>query len=478
MTISPSVLREKSDKFLWAFHLKVLPNQEAKKESTRRRYQNIRQKSLLTSEEVTAEVAQIPGHQWLYSADMAIIADDSPSKEKESSVDITVTANEPPANEGFCTDEILNVSQQPCTIEQDPDKEPLPPLEITSEPEASGLLPVETKVKKKRQRKRKSKKIKAVVLVKGPRPRPGSLSGKFHLTLPKKAVRNGFFFIALCSVLRYQLAQSAIICTQSVPVPNCPLTLIHNDQRYTFQNPTLCPENIHISDSCAACFEETSLLKIICNSAADIEIWGEPRTRHMTFIKITSEATGCNYFVNSLKLRRKRSTERSLGADLKGNRERSVGEKKGNLIPDTYDDEVCTITVPVTDFPIVIREDVHSDSLNEATFCPESVEVLKNYYYACFKNLTLLKISYRKNRNEDLESFWVEHGKGRGTSDLVDMNSAVCHKVAPDVSHIQSRQSDGGTSTENTAVTSAGNSQTDLRRSNVLVIEQCLIFIS
>ncbi|XP_069597762.1 uncharacterized protein [Ranitomeya imitator] len=380
---------------------------------------------------------------------MAIIADDSPSKEKVSPEDITMTANEPPAIEGFCTDEIINISQQPCTFEQDPDKEPLQPLEITSQPEASGQLPVETKVKKKRQRKRKSKKIKAVVLVKGPRPKPGILSGKFHLTLPKKAMKNGLFFIALCSVLRYQLAQSAMICTQSVPVPNCPLTLSHNDQRYTFQNPTLCPENVHISDSCAACFEETSLLKIICNSAADIEIWGEPRTRDVTFIKITSE--GCNYFVyNSLKLRRKRSTERSLGADMKGNNDRSEGEKKGNLIPDTYDDEICTITVPVTDFPIVMRDDVHSDSLSEATFCPESVEVLKNYI-ACFKNLTLLKISYRKNGNEDLEPFWVEHGKGRGTSDLVDMNSAV---------------------------TSAGDSQTDLRRSHILTIGRCLIFIS
>ncbi|CAJ0952880.1 unnamed protein product [Ranitomeya imitator] len=252
---------------------------------------------------------------------MAIIADDSPSKEKESPEDITMTANEPPANEGFCTDEIINISQQPCTIE-DPDKEPLPPLEITSEPEASGQLPVETKVKKKRQRKRKSKKIKAVVLVKGPRPKPGILSGKFHLTLPKKAVRKTAF--------------------SSLP---------------------------------SAPFFDTSWLSLV---------------------------------------------------------------------------KICTITVPVTDFPIVIREDVHSDSLNEATFCPESVEVLKNYF-ACFKNLTLLKISYRKNRNEDLEPFWVEHGKGRGTSDLVDMNSAVCHKVAPDVSHIQSHRSDGGTSTENTA---------------------------
>ncbi|XP_073426602.1 uncharacterized protein [Dendrobates tinctorius] len=382
---------------------------------------------------------------------MAIIADDSPYKEKESTADITLAVNESPANEGFCTDKIINISQQPCTIEQDPDKVALPPPEITSEPEISCPLPVETKVKKKRQRKRKSKKIKAVVLVKGPRTKPGISSGKFHLTLPKKSIKNGLFFIALSSILGYQLAQSSIICTQSVPVPNYPLPLSHNDQRYTFQNPTFCPENVHISNSCVACFEETSLLNIICNSAVNIKIWGESRKGEVSFIKITSEETGFNYFVNnSVKLRKKRSIEWSLGTNLKGNKEIALEDKKGNLALDTYDDEICSITVPVTDFPIVIRKDVHSDSFNEATFCPESVEVLKNYS-ACFKNLTLLKISYRKNGNEDLEPLWVEHGKGRGTSDLVDMNSAVCHKIATDVTHIQRHQSDGGTSTEKTA---------------------------
>ncbi|XP_073511773.1 uncharacterized protein [Phyllobates terribilis] len=367
---------------------------------------------------------------------MAIIADDSPSKEKESPAEITMMVNEPPANEGFCTDKTTDVLQQPLNIKQDPDKEPLPPPEITAEPESSGPLPVETKVKKKkRQRKRKSKKIKAVVLVKGPRTKPGILSGKFHLTLPKKAVRN------------------AMICTQSVPVPDCPLTLSHNDHRITFQTPTFCPEKVHISDSCAACFEETSLLKIICSSAAVIEVWGEPRRGNgdVTFIKMTSEATGCNYFINkSQRLRKKRSIEQNPGANLRGKKETSVEEKKENLTPDTYNDESCTITVPVTDFPIVIKKGGDPVIFNEVTFCPESAEAMKNCF-ACFKNLKLLEISYRKNGNKDLEPLWVEHGKGRGTSDRVDMNSAVCQKIAMDVSHIQSHQSDGGTSTENTA---------------------------
>ncbi|KAM4014839.1 uncharacterized protein ACNLHF_001575 isoform 2-T2 [Anomaloglossus baeobatrachus] len=356
---------------------------------------------------------------------MAIIADDSPAKEKESPAEIIVTVNETPANEGFCTDKTTKVFPQPCYTEPPPEKELLAPPEISAEPELPGLVPVQKKVKKKRQRKRKSKKIKAVLLVKGPRAKPGILSGKFHLKLPKKAVGNRLLLIALCSILSFQLAQSVIICILSVPVPDFPFTVSHNNHMVTFQEPTFCPERVHISDSCSACFEEASFLDITCSNAADIKIWGEPRKGNevLTFVRMTSEGGNC-IMKKSQNLHKKRSVESSPQDDLK---------------------EICTTTVPVTNFPIVFSKSRHI--FNNARFCPETVEVMK-ISNACFKDLTLLEISCRKIGNEDFKPFWVEHGKGRGKSSRVDMNSAVCHKMMADESQIQSYRSDGGTSTE------------------------------
>ncbi|XP_075695180.1 uncharacterized protein LOC142661645 [Rhinoderma darwinii] len=379
---------------------------------------------------------------------MAVIADDSPAQEKASSAAITVIANESLAQEeGFSIDKSKKVFQ-PCTIGQDSDKKPSPPLEITPEP--SGVLPVQKKEKKRKQRKRKRKKIKAVVVIKGPRTKPGIFSGKFHLTLPKKALRNRLIFIALCCVLQCHLTHSALNCMKSVPVSDFPIILNHNDQSLIFQNPTFCQEKVQIFGSCTACFREKCLLEIICSNVVAKEIWGK-HGKENNLIRMTSE--DCNHFVKKSHGHKvKRSLELSPGG-LEGS-ETSVEEK--NIIPRNKDvaedpmllDDICNFAVPVTDFPIVITHKNDAFTFNEIVPCPKRVDVLK-ICSACFRNSSLLDISCRRNRDGDDGLLWVEHGKVQGQSHRLNLTSEACQKNVKNTEKRHGTESDGGTSTEN-----------------------------
>lgn len=393
---------------------------------------------------------------------MAVIANDCPAQEKASPADVTVVAPELPAQEeGFSIDKSKKVFQ-PFNTDQDSDTESLPPQEIPPEP--SSLLSVKKRGKKKRKRKHK-KKIKTMVIkvTKGARSKPGHFSGKFLLKLPKKAIGNRIFFVALCAVLQYHLAQSALICMKTVPAPDAPVYLKHNGQNYIFQKRTFCPDKIPIFASCSVCHKNESLLEIVCSNAAALEIWVKDENGNEDKILARMTSEDCNHFV---KKRREHRRKRSgPSPDLKVS-ETSVEEKQEDGRNSRNDDEeICNIRVPVTDFPIVIRLDDHHYTFHEAKLCPTRTDVLK-ICSVCFIHRSLLDMSCRRNADGDNVVLWVEHGKGRGASSHVEMTSEVCHKIVMNASKRQGSQSDGGTSSENTE----GNTGTSWRGSGVFVI--------
>ncbi|XP_069804217.1 uncharacterized protein [Dendropsophus ebraccatus] len=325
--------------------------------------------------------------------------------------------------------------------DSDSDKEPSPPQE-------PGLLPVQKKEKKKkrRRRKRKNKKIKTVVVIKGPRSKLGSLR-KFRLKLPKEVIGNHFLLVALCSFVLYQGAHSALHCTQSVPVSDDPMNFTVNGQNTTLQEVPPCPGNLPLFVTCAACYTDAHLLQVTCRRVIPMDIMVRHGNGDSTFIKMTSK--DCNSFVKKSHRHRQKRSQLSSSVGPRVSETSVEEENKESVTPMTNNDEMCNMSVTVTDCPIVITQKKDVYTFHHVLLCPERVGILKNCS-ACFKDQSSLEISCTKNGDEDYGSLWVEHGRGQGASSLVEMNAEVCHKILKetDVGKTQGDQSDGGTSAE------------------------------
>ncbi|CAN2390326.1 hypothetical protein PRIEUP_LOCUS362 [Pristimantis euphronides] len=391
---------------------------------------------------------------------MAVIAKDSPVQEKVGPANLPEIAVESPTQEeGFPTDK-SKIFIPDCNVDQDLDKKPLPPPEVITEP--TSLLSVQKKRKKRRQRKQKSKK-KTVVVIKGPRAKR-IFSGTLNLKLPKKAVRNGILFIALCAFFQYQLAHSGefmcttFTCITVVPVSDVPVTLNHNNQNVILRERTPCPEKVHVFKSCAVCFKEKSQLEIVCSPVVARDLWIKDRNRNgdLTLVKISFEAivhihccltTDCDHFTKKSlqhqmhKLEKLSSRVTPKGTEIISFLDVYLCSSYFPLV------EICSIAVSVTDFPIVIKKNDHDLIFEKSIFCPERVDLQKNCS-VCFMNQSVLEITCRKHGDEDYGLMFVECGNGRGTSILVEMNAEECHK-------------NGNTSTENIQAGSKGTSWRD-----------------
>ncbi|KAM3921629.1 uncharacterized protein RB166_011045 [Leptodactylus fuscus] len=392
---------------------------------------------------------------------MAVIADDSPTPEKASPAEIAVIPKESPAQEEGCFIHKSKKVLQPCDIDQDFEKTPSPPSESATEP--NGVLPVQKRGRKRRQRRRKRKKIKAVVVIKGPRTKSGGFLKKFKVTLPKKAIGNCLFWITFSSFL-YQ-AHSDFSCMMSVPAPDVSVILTHNDQNFIVQKPIFCPESRQIFGSCTACFMGMSLLEINCSDAIPITVRFQKRTANGAPIRMASE--DCN-FVEKNQQRMKRSKE---AANPKVSKV-SVEDKNEDMEPMENYNEMCNVTVPITDCPIVINQDPYNFTFNEVILCPERQDILKSCS-ACFKNQSLLDISCKINGDEDYGTLRVEHGKGRGSTYFANINSEVCYKIVRNPSKSQSDRPDDVTPTQS----AGGNGRTIWQRWGMFLIPVIFAFV-
>ncbi|XP_040277887.1 uncharacterized protein LOC120993445 [Bufo bufo] len=342
---------------------------------------------------------------------MAVIPDDSPAHEKTTPVDSNLIAyGTPIEEEGFSIDKTSKKFHQPCKIDQDSEEKSPTPETATESPIP---LPAQKMEKKKRQRKRKRKKIKAVVVIKGRRTKPGILSGKYRLKLPKTFTGNCLPLIALCLFCQCHLVHSGFQCANSVRVLDFPVTLSNNDQNFSFEEPTFCPERVFIFGSCLAGFRGSSL-EINCTNAMDIQVKYGKGNLDGPLVPIICKVS-----------------------------KTSVEDKNEDV-----DDEICG-SVPVTDFPIVIKQydQIKTFQEHEAIFCPQRVGILKSCS-ACFENKSLLEISCRKNGDEENRQLFVEHGKGQGITDYVELNSKECKKNKTGVRERQSDRSDAKASAE------------------------------
>ncbi|XP_044138489.1 uncharacterized protein LOC122929094 [Bufo gargarizans] len=326
-----------------------------------------------------------------YPVDMAVISDDSPAHEKITPVDSNLIAyGTSIEEEGFSINKTSKKFNQPCKIDQDSEEKSPPPETATESPIP---LPAQ-KMKKRRQRKRKRKKIKAVVVIKGRRTKPGILSGKYRLKLPKTFTGNCLPLIALCLFCQCHLVHSGFQCANSFQVSDFPVTLSNNDQNFFFEESTFCPERVLIFRSCLACFRGLSL-EMNCTNAMDIQVKYGKGNLDGPLVPII-----CKVSKTSVE-----DEDEDVDVEISG-------------------------SVPVTDFPIVIKQFDQNKTFqeNEVIFCPNRVVILKSCS-ACFTNKSLLEISCRKNGGVENRQLFVEHGKGQGITDYVELNSKEYKKT-------------------------------------------------
>ncbi|XP_072011192.1 uncharacterized protein [Engystomops pustulosus] len=308
---------------------------------------------------------------------------------------------------------------QPCDTGQDCDKKPSLPPDETIEPPS---ISVPKKSQKRRQRKPKRKKIKAVGVIKGRSTKSGIFPGKIRLNLPKKILEKCTFrgklrlkipknitdprliCIALVTVFCCHQANSAYICKKFFP--DASITLSCNNQDLVLQKQKFCPENGTILYSCTACFRDVSVLEIICDGALPPDITVQRDHRDGALVRITAED-----FVEKIQ--------------------QPLFTRSGKLSPRTDQKDICS-SVIVTEFPVVIRQDDKSFTFQEPTLCPNTRKLLKSCT-ACFTNQTLLKMSCKQKADEDYGSPLVEHGRGRGESIFVELNSEDCLKTGTEV---------------------------------------------